>query len=136
MLPELAQRLCRFRLAWNDPKTRDRQKLRAELVLAGVPQTILQSIAANSEVEERATLLIVARLKKQATRLLEDGNIEAAKTLVVQLKALITAAARTPEIERELQYIAEIEADLESGAYHKFQKRAKYQAYQRHHTRP
>lgn len=114
--------LCRFRLAWNDPKSRERKKLRTGLVLPDVPLATWQSIAANSEVEERATLLIVARLKKQATQLMQQGNLEAAKGLIAKAKALIAAAARTPEIERELQYIAEVEADLESGAYQKFTK--------------
>src|SRR5581483_8630763 len=65
--------LCHFRLAWDDPGQAGRQSAVVPLRLPGVPAPAWETLAPALEVQERATLLLLARLKSQAARRLEQG---------------------------------------------------------------
>jgi hypothetical protein len=95
-----------------------------------------EALAANVEVQERAALLLIARLKKEATRSLEQGDPDGAARWVEEAKRLLATAPATPEIKREGQALAEIEEYLKSGAWMKFHKHAKYQVYGRRQSKP
>ncbi len=128
--------LCRFRLTWEAPKQPARQELAFTLRLPAVSASIWESLAASVEVEERAALLLIARFKKQATLLLEQGNIDAAKQCLAEARQVLTAAPRTPEVEREAEALTQVEAYVRDGEYLKFRKTAKYHARQRRHSKP
>jgi Ca-activated chloride channel family protein len=128
--------LCRFRLAWNEPKRAERQRLSVSLRLPVMGESAWAALAANVEVQERAALLLIARAKKEATRCLERGDWDGARRWLQEAKQLLAAAPSTPEMQREAEALAEIEAHLESGAHEKFQKLARYQRYQRRHSKP
>jgi Ca-activated chloride channel homolog len=137
-VPPMAQEaeLCRFRLAWTSPKIEERQKVWAALTLPVVNAEAWDTFAANVEVQERASLLLIGRLKKAATRCLEHGNQQEAMRSIEEAKRILAAGPNTSEMRREAEAIAEIEEHLKSGAFDKFSKLAQYQQYQRRHSKP
>jgi Ca-activated chloride channel family protein len=128
--------VCKFRLAWDAPGSRERQTLSAALALPSVPVQDWNALAPNAEVHERVALLRVARLKLQATRHLESGDREAAGRCVREAKDLLGTLAPSALTEQEAQAIAALEASLASDDRTLFTKQAKYQHYERTHTRP
>lgn len=128
--------LCRFRLAWTSPKVEERQSLRVGWSLPAVGEATWNTLAVNIEVQERAALLLIARLKKAATACLDRGDREGAVRQLEEAKRLLAAAPPTPEMLREAEALALIEQHLASGALDKFQKHASYQAHQRRRSRP
>jgi hypothetical protein len=138
LVPPLAQEgeVCRFRLSWDAPQAEGRQQVRLGLRLPVAGAATWDNLAANVEVQERTVLLLIARCKKEATRSLERGDGEGAARWVEEAKRLLAAASATPEVRREAQALADIEAHLKSGDWVKFWKHAKFQAYQRRHSKP
>jgi Ca-activated chloride channel homolog len=128
--------LCRFRLTWDAPKQAGRQEVTITLRLPSVTASIWDSLAPTVEVQERAALLLMARFKKEATRCLEHGDQEAAKRWLNEARQVLAGAPRTPEMEREAEALAQIEAYMESGEWMKFRKHAKYQTHQRRQSKP
>ena len=128
--------LCQFRLAWDAPKQAGRQEVTITLRLPAVTALIWDSLASTVEVQERAALLLMARLKKEATRCLEQGDLEAARRWLNEARQILADAPRTPEVQREVEAFAQIEAYMESGEWVKFTKHAKYQALQRRQSKP
>jgi hypothetical protein len=55
---------------------------------------------------------------------------------LAQARAILAGAPDTPEMRREAQALAEIEAYIERGEHIKFLKHAKYQAHQRRSSKP
>jgi Ca-activated chloride channel family protein len=136
-VPPTAQEreLCRFRLAWNDPGQSERRETTAPLSLP-VMAASWESLAPNMEVQERAALLLIARSKKAATLCLESGDFEGALRCLKEARAILASAPDTPEMRREAQALAEIEAYIESGDSIKFLKHAKYQAHLQRRSQP
>jgi Ca-activated chloride channel family protein len=128
--------VCRFRLAWDAPQGAGRQAVIASLRLPSVTGASWDALAANVEVQERATLLLMARFKKEATRCLERGDKDGALRWLNEARSLLASTPPTPEMTREAQALAEIEAYVESGEWMKFMKQAKYQAYRRRTSKP
>jgi len=136
MQPTAQEReFCRFRLAWNDPGQGERREATTPLSLPVMAAT-WESLAPNMEVQERAALLLIARSKKAATLCLEQGNLEGAVRCLKEARAILASAPDTPEMRREAQALAEIEAYIESGDRIKFLKHAKYQAHMRRRSQP
>ncbi len=128
--------LCRFRLAWNSPKIEGRLTAWAGLTLPVVNAAAWDAYAANVEVQERASLLLISRFKKEAARCMEQGDQQGATRWLEEAKRIVAAAPNTPEMQREAEAIAEIEDHLRSGAIVASRKLAKYQRYQRRHSKP
>lgn len=128
--------LCRFRLAWDAPKQAGRQSVVVTLRLPSAPASVWEALAPAVEVQERAALLLMARLKKLATQLLGRGDRDGAASCLEEAKRVLAAAPRTPEMQREAQALAEIAEHLDSGAWMKFQKHASYQTYQMRQSKP
>jgi len=123
--------LCRFRLAWNAPKQPERRKMGVSLRLPSVDAATWEALAPALEVRERASLLLMARYKKQATLCLEREDLDGAVHALQEAKQVLASAPDTLQTRREAQALAEIEEHLTSGAWKKFLKHAKYQAHQR-----
>jgi Ca-activated chloride channel family protein len=128
--------VCRFRLAWNAPGNPQRQEMSVALGLPAVSAAVWEMLAPAAEVEERAALLWIARCKKQATRCLELGDGEGARRLLKEARLFLEQAPATPEMEREAQALARIEAYLASGNGAKFRKHAKYESFLRGSSKP
>jgi Ca-activated chloride channel family protein len=128
--------VCRFRLAWDAPDRPGRQSLTVGLTLPAVGAAAWEALARNVEVQERAVLLLLARLKKEATGCVERGDRGGAERRLDEARQVLGGAPQTAETRREADALAEIEADLVAGASEKFLKRAKYQAHQRRRSEP
>jgi Ca-activated chloride channel homolog len=131
-----AGELCRFHLEWNAAKEAERQQTTLSLSLPAVAASVWETLAPNVEVQERAALLLMARFKKEATRCVEQGDLEAAKRWLKEAKRILAGAPDTPEMHREAEALAKIEAYIESGDWMKFQKHAKYQTHTRRQSKP
>jgi Ca-activated chloride channel family protein len=127
--------VCRFRLAWNDPAQDERREATPALTLP-VMAAGWETLAPSMEVQERSALLLIARHKKAATLCLEGGDREGALRCLAEARTILAGAPDTPEMRREAQALAEIEAYIESGDSIKFLKHAKYQAHQRRSSKP
>jgi Ca-activated chloride channel family protein len=128
--------LCRFRLAWNAPDQPERQRMWASLRLPPVDGAAWEALAPVVDVTERAALLLIARLKKQATLCLERGDEAGARRLLQEARQVLASAPDTAEMRLEAKALAEVEEYLASGAWMKFLKHAKYQAHQRRSSKP
>jgi Ca-activated chloride channel family protein len=123
--------LCRFRLAWDPTEATGRQQLFVTLRLPALEAAAWDRLTSDAEVWERATLLLMARYKKEASRCLEQGDRDEAARWLGEAERLLAAAPATTEMLREAQALAELQADLAAGTRTTFTKRAKYQAHQR-----
>ena len=129
--------LCRFRLAWDAPRGAGRQAIQVALRLPALTVSLWETLSPAIEVQERAALLFMARLKKEATLCLERGDLEGVRNCLDKAKRILQEAPGTPEMNcAEAKAFAEIEDDLASGSSTKFAKRAKYQAHQRRQSKP
>ena len=128
--------VCRFHLGWDDPKEPGRKEAAATLRLPAVGTAAWEALSPNIDVQERSALLLIARLKNEATRRLEQGDVEAAKHCLIEARRLLADAPATAEVRAEAEALAQIEAYIESGDWIKFQKHAKYQAYRRRSSKP
>jgi Ca-activated chloride channel family protein len=134
--PQAAGDVCRFRLAWNAPDRPERQSVTVSLTLPAVSAAAWQTLASNVEVQERAVLLLVARLKKEATGCVEQGDRSGAERRLAEAKEVLGSVPQTAETRREADSLALIEADLVSGASEQFLKGAKFQALRRRQSKP
>jgi len=119
--------LCVFRLTWTHPNEALPQVMSVTLSLPSVAGHLWESLAANVEVEEQVVLLLVARYKKEATLCLDRGDREGAVRSLTAAKQILAGAPATPEVQKEIEAVAQIEAYLANGEWMKFQKQAKYQ---------
>ncbi len=128
--------LCRFRLAWNSPRQPGRQRVTVPLSLPAVGLEKWQTLDSSLEVRERVALLLLARLKKEATACLEHGDRDRAAQKLNEANQILAAAPETAEKNEEAQALDKIGHLLESGEVMKFQKQARFQAYQRRSSKP
>ncbi|HEY9614466.1 macro domain-containing protein [Allocoleopsis sp.] len=126
--------LCYFRLAWNDPQLSERQKLRVALQLPVVSSAQLQEFSANQEVQEQVVLMMAARAKKDAVRLVERGDYEAARRFLQETRELVLRTSNSPQMQQEAADLAQLEAELDSRQYTKFSKTSTSQSYYRHRS--
>jgi hypothetical protein len=98
--------------------------MRVVLNLPAVGEVTWNTLAVNVEVQERAALLFIARLKKEATRCLAEGDREGAVRRIEEAKRILATAPPTPEMQREAEAFAQVEQHLLTGALDKFAKYA------------
>jgi Ca-activated chloride channel family protein len=137
-VPPLAHEgnICRFCLAWDRAETADRQQLVVTLRLPAVESSAWETLAADAEVQERATLLLIGRCKKEAGRCLGRGDRDGAARWLSEAELLLAAAPDTPEMRQEAQALVEIQAHLAEGTLSACSKLAKYQAHRRSRSAP
>jgi Ca-activated chloride channel family protein len=128
-------RVCTVRLDWAAPGG-GRASAAAGLRLPAVAGPAWAVLAPDLDVQERAALMLVARYKKRATEALDRHDPQEARRLLREAQALLRAIPITPEVGREIQSLAEIDAQIERGEYAASNKRAKYEAYNRRHSKP
>jgi len=128
--------VCRVRVSWLGPKQTARQELVVTLALPAVSSSAFDALPVAVEVQERAALLLMARLKKQATFHSEMGDMAGTLRCLSDAKVLRMDAPQSPEMQQEADAFALIEADLADGEIAKFSKRAKYQSHQTRSSKP
>ncbi len=128
--------LCRFRLAWDDPQSGQRQRQTAELHLPVVTALAWEELVPRTDVQEQVAVQQMARLKREAARRLESGDTEGTRQALGEARQILAAAPGTEAMTTEAQDLDQVEADLANGDRQKFAKRAKYQANLRNTSKP
>ena len=126
--------LCYFRLAWNDPQKPERQKIRVALQLPVVSSAQLDEFPINLEVQEQVVFMMAARAKKEAVRLVERGEYEAATRLLQEIRQLVLNTSNSPQMQQEAADLAQLDAELKSRQYEKFNKTSSSQSYYRNYS--
>jgi Ca-activated chloride channel family protein len=127
--------LCRFHLTWQDPR-RGEQQQSVTLALPPLSGDDWHALAEDLTVRERAALLLAGRCKREATRFLERADLEGARRWLAQARQAIAGLPRSPLVEQEWRDLDELDRRLERGDLVTSSKLAKYQHYQRSHTKP
>ena len=128
--------VCRVRLSWVAPKQTERQELAATLSLPSVPAAAWDALPTAAEVQERAALLLMARLKKQATACADEGDISGTRQCLADARQVLAGTPQSDEVLKEADAFVQIEGDLADGELARFSKRAKYQTAQRRQSKP
>lgn len=128
------RRVCAVKLDWAAPGAA-RDSVTTGLALPATTGAAWDALAPDLEVQERAVLLAVARLKKAATKALDGREPAEARRRLAEAQALLRTVPTTAEIGAEIQALAEIDAQIERGDHIGSAKRAKYEAYSRGHSK-
>ncbi|WP_435007807.1 vWA domain-containing protein [Tundrisphaera lichenicola] len=123
--------LCRFRLAWDDPKAGRRRQMYAMMELGTCSSAEWEKLPVEALVAEHVALLMAARAKREAIAAYDQGNEEATRAQLIGIRYHLSAMASTEATRKELDEISELEADLDKGQGTTFRKRAGWQAYLR-----
>lgn len=127
--------VVRFRAEWAAPDG-SRRSATVGLTLPAVPATVWDALAANVEVQERAVLLVVARLKKRSAEALDRHHVDEAKRLLAEARRLLAGAPKSAEVDAEVAAVAALEARLEAGDFLGTAKAGKFESWARHRSRP
>jgi Ca-activated chloride channel family protein len=130
------QRVLAVKLEWAAPGEAAKAARGAGLTLPAVPSGGWATLAPDLDVQERAALLTVSRLKKRATSELDRHNPAEARRLLAEARTLLGTVPQTAEVGLEIQSVAEIDAQIERGDFSGSSKRAKYDAYNMRHSKP
>ncbi|HBB31645.1 MAG TPA: Appr-1-p processing protein [Cyanobacteria bacterium UBA8803] len=123
--------LCRFRLAWNNPKAQERQKLRVTLHLPSVPKAELDEFPFNPEVRQQAALMMAARAKKEAVRLVDRGEYDTARQLLQQTKQQILSEPDLPMAAPEAAALDDLDKELQARNVVQYRKMSTFQTFRR-----
>lgn len=127
--------LCYFRLKWNDPEQSQSQQVRVELRLPVVNASQLEEFPFNSQVRQQAILMMTARAKQEAVRLLDRGDYERATQVLQQTKQQLLDNQDLPMSAPEAEAITDLEARLKERDYSKYRKMSTHQSYTRAYHR-
>lgn len=128
--------VIRFRVDWQSPKDDIRRSGTVSVTLPGVPSGVWDGLADNREVAELAVLLQAARNKREAARRMQAGDRAGAQEMIEMTVAACRMSPVSPEMDRELASLREVQQDLDNDDALKLAKRAKHQAYQRMSNKP
>lgn len=122
--------ICRFRLAWNDPKTGDRLTVYAGLVMPAAPRSVWESLPTNIQVAEQVAFQMAARAKKEAVAAFDRGDLGSSLSFISQSLDNVTATGSNSfQTIQEIDNLREIAAHLEEGELARFRKKALWQSY-------
>ncbi len=135
-VPAMAQEsgLCYFRLAWNAPEQQTRQKLRVVLRLPAVSSAQLREFPFNPEVQQQVALMMAARAKKEAVRLVDRGDYEEASQLLQQTRQQMLT---TPELSLtgpEAEALADLDSELQARNISSYRKMSRSQSHSRSYS--
>ncbi|HEY9600430.1 MAG TPA: macro domain-containing protein [Allocoleopsis sp.] len=126
-----ATNLCYFRLAWNDPQNPERQKIRMALQLPIVSTAQLEEFPLNLEVQEQVALLMAARAKKEAVRLVEQSNYAEASQLLQDTRLSVLDISNSAQMQQEVSDLTQLDTDIQARQYKKFTRSSSSQSYYR-----
>lgn len=121
--------LCYFRLAWNDPKQSDRQKMRVALQLPVATDAKLAELPANSEVLQVAMQLQMANAKQEIVQHIDAGDYAAAKETLRSAKEQLVASPQLDMLEQELDEVKQLEKSFADGEIKRSRKMSHSQSY-------
>ena len=133
---DAARSVCKVRLAWNDPKGGERQKLREKLRLPLLTPPEVDALPEDADTATAVALLRAAREKRRAVEALGRGDRNAYRVSSLSARALAAAAplaapaaAEIADLDKLDAYVADETADLSAPT-----KLAKEQIYRRHRS--
>ena len=122
--------VCRFRLAWDDPKTGDRLSMYAGLVMPSAPQAEWEAMPADRLVAEQVAFQNAAKAKKEAVDAYDRGDyVGTRQRIQSEIASLEAHAFGTPQTFQALEAMREIAADLDKNSP-SFRRKTLHQSYQ------
>jgi Ca-activated chloride channel family protein len=125
--------LIAFRLNWLDPRSGE-QTQEASLALPGVSESGWNGLESNELVRERAALQMAGRLKRQATRHMEQGESDEALRKLAESRQCLDDLPGSEDVSREQDDIKSVEELVREGDMNRGAKLGKYQQYKRGHS--
>ena len=111
--------LCRFRLAWDDPKGGPRRSRYVTLALGPCPSPAWDALADDPQVTEQVAILMAARAKKEAIAAFDRGDLLATRALIGQARSEVDALGASDLVLEELAEIDKLNADLDQDDHAK-----------------
>lgn len=115
-IPAMSQTtdLCYFRLAWNNPKQQERQVIRQTLRLPSVSSEQLEELPFNTEVRQQVALLMSARAKKEAVRLVDSRDYASASQVLQNAKQQMLEQDDLPLMFAEAEALTDLDTQLQA----------------------
>ena len=128
---DAARSVCKVRLAWDDPKGSERQKLRLPLLAS----TEVDALPEDAETATAVALLQAAREKRRAVEALERGDRAAYRVSSASARVLAQSAPLPAPAAAEMADLDKIDAQVDAGMdLAAPTKLAKEQIYRRHRS--
>jgi Ca-activated chloride channel homolog len=127
--------LVGFRLTWQGPEQGE-QSQTATLRLAAVDMAGWEALSPDPRVQEQVAVQMAARAKRESSRSLEQGDRAAAEQWLQQARAALCASPQSDLVEQEGRALDEVEAQFREGDDAGFNKKAKWQHYNRSRSKP
>jgi len=121
--------LVRVRLSWTAPGVAEVQGAARSLIVPAVTPADWEAMAEDPAVRERIAVLAAGRLKLQASRAMEAGDLGSTQAFLAESGAILGSIPLSATIAGEQSDLQALWADLESGDAAKLSKRAKFQRY-------
>ena len=132
---DVARSVCKFRLAWDDPKGDERQKLREKLRLPLLAPAEVDALPEDADTATAVALLRAAREKRRAVGALERGDRQAYRVSSSTARTYAAAAPLAAPAAEELADLDKLDAQVASGTDLAVStKMAKEQIYRRHRS--
>ena len=132
---DTARSVCKVRLAWDDPKGGERQKLREKLRLPLLSAAEVDALPEDADTATAVALLRAAREKRRAVEALVRGDRNAYRTSSLSARALAAAAPLAAPAAAEMADLDKLDAQVAEGADLAVPtKLAKEQIYRRHRS--
>ncbi|MBX3166468.1 MAG: VWA domain-containing protein [Candidatus Eremiobacteraeota bacterium] len=109
--------LCRFRLAWNEVETQNRQSTEVRLRLPVVPRGQLSEFPLNLEVAQKRALKLSARLLGEAIGKIDQKERAVARQALQAALDVLGEAPACAEIEQSRQQLQSLLQQLENGDF-------------------
>lgn len=130
-----ARDICQLNLTWKTSQNGEDNHVHAALNLPAVESSVWNTLAPDVEVQERTSLLLIARCTNQAKKCEEDGNTAKAKEWIAEARKIVAEAPNTPEMHKESEALTQLELLLEEGNFRKFGKATSYHSYRSRRSR-
>lgn len=124
-----ATELCSFRLTWIDTEQQT-QEAKAVLQLPVVTSRQLEEFPLNQEVQQQVALMMAARAKKEAVRLVDKGDYGTASQVLQQTRQQMLDF-NLPMSAPEAAALEDLDQELKQRKLASYRKRASHQSYRR-----
>lgn len=130
-VPALSQEadLCDFHVTWTDTEHQP-QELVATLRLPIVTRSELEALPLNAEVRQQVALMMTARAKKEAVRLVDRGDYDTASQ-TLQLAKQQMLEVNLPMSAPEAEALEDLDQELKQRKFASYRKMATHQSYTR-----
>ncbi|MGG6295104.1 macro domain-containing protein [Leptolyngbya sp. AN02str] len=125
--------LCRFHLTWTDTNQQT-QEATAVLKLPVVPSSQLEAFPLNQDVQQQVALMTTARAKKEAVRLVDQGDYGTAGQVLQQTRQQLLDF-NLPMSAPEAAALEDLHQELRDRKLASYRKMASHQSYTRSNRR-